>query len=211
MSLHCSFSLTRKQFTLDVKLSTSNNVIAIMGHSGAGKSSLLRCIVGLEKSTRGYCYFRDQCWQDSSRHYFLSTHQRAVGYVSQDVHLFPHLSAKQNLEFGYKRIPTNKRIVQMDQVISWFDISHLIDRDIRKLSGGECQRIAIARSILKSPELLLMDEPFTALDKASRAIIVNGILNYHQLTQAAIIYVTHTEDELFSEQERLIINAGRMT
>lgn len=211
MSLRFAFSLARKQFALDVQFATTaNDIIAIMGPSGAGKTTLLRCIAGLEKRTPGYCYFRDQCWQDSARHYFLPTYHRSLGYVSQEVHLFPHLSIKQNLEFGYKKTARNDRMVELEQVISWFDIKNLLDHDIKKLSGGERQRIAIARAILKSPQLLLMDEPFTALDKDSKSIIVNGILNYLKLAKPLIVYVTHTEDEAFLEQRRLIVKAGKI-
>lgn len=210
MSLHCSFVLTRKEFTLNVNLTTSNNIIAVKGHSGAGKTSLLRCIAGLEKSAAGYCYFNNQCWHDSRRNYFLPANKRSLGYVPQEVHLFPHMSVIKNIAFGYKRVSKNKRIARIDEVISWFGLNDLLDRNIKTLSGGERQRIAIARAILKSPELLLMDEPFTALDKVNKTTIVNGILNYQKLTNVLIIYVAHAEDETFIDQTQLLLHSGKI-
>lgn len=138
-------------FCLDVSLNVSaENVTVVHGPSGCGKTTLLRCLAGLERSASGFVQVGDEIWQDESRKIFLPVHQRSIGIVFQEARLFPHLTVKSNLTYGLNRTPPDKRRLSMDQVVDTLDIGHLLDRSLNGLSGGEQQRIAIGRALLKS-------------------------------------------------------------
>jgi molybdate transport system ATP-binding protein len=172
VSIEACFRLERAGFTLDVDLALpGQGVTAIFGASGSGKTTLLRCIAGLERAP-GALIVKSQPWQHAS--YFMPVHERPLGYVFQEASLFPHLSARRNLEYGMKRVPAAERRVAMEQAVALLGIGPLLDRLPGRLSGGERQRVAIARALLTSPRLLLMDEPLAALDLARK----NEILPY---------------------------------
>ncbi len=193
--IHACFKLERAEFTLDVALHLpATGVTALFGPSGSGKTTLLRCIAGLERAA-GTLSMNGEVWQDDTC--FLATPRRPVGYVFQQAGLFPHLSVRANLEYGYKRIPIAERRVQLDQVVEWMGLSQLIQRnDATALSGGECQRVAIARALLTSPKILLMDEPLAALDNTSKQEILPYLENLHRELEIPVIYVSHALDEV---------------
>ena len=163
------FKLGFADFSLDVDLVLpARGVSAIFGPSGSGKTTLLRCIAGLLRTADAYLRVRDEVWQDGRQ--FVPTHRRALGYVFQEASLLPHLSVRDNLEFGFKRLPATERRVDFEQVVELLGLAHLIGRrDAQALSGGERQRVAIGPALLTSPRLLLMDEPLAALDAARKA------------------------------------------
>ncbi len=166
MSIRARFELRREGFSLDVDLEIpGSGVTALFGPSGCGKTTLLRAIAGLEFEATGTLRVGDAVWQGPER--FLPPHQRPLGYVFQEPSLFAHLDVRRNLEYGRRRLKRPPEI-SLDQVVALLGIGHLLDRRPHQLSGGEQQRVAIARALAVSPEILLLDEPLTALDQARK-------------------------------------------
>ena len=202
--------LDRPGFTLDVDLALpSAGVTALFGHSGSGKTSLLRCIAGLESGAQGHIRFKGKIWQDAGTR--LPTHQRPIGYVFQEASLFPHLSVLDNLRFGQKRSDGASR-VGLEQAIELLGIGHLLDRLPATLSGGERQRVGIARALAVGPELLLMDEPLAALDLKRKREILPYLENLHDELAIPILYVSHAPDEVARLADHLVVlDNGRVT
>ena len=199
------FDLSYPGFTLHAELNVfAHGVIALFGPSGSGKTTLLRCIAGLEPTANGMLQVKDEMWQSGEK--FLPVHRRPLGYVFQEASLFPHLSVRQNLEYGLKRIPSGQRKVQLEQAVEWLGLSKLIERDSPAgLSGGERQRVAIARALLTSPRLLLMDEPLSALDAASKREILPYLERLHSELDIPVIYVSHSLDEVARLADQLVL------
>ncbi len=189
-------------FTLDVDLQLpAQGVTVLFGHSGSGKTTLLRLIAGLQRG-QGRCQFRDQIWQDDTT--FLPVHQRPLGYVFQDANLFPHLTVERNLRFGQSRM-SGKPTIALEQAIELLGLNHLLTRRPDRLSGGEKQRVGIARALAVSPELLLMDEPLAALDLARKQEILPYLERLHQELSIPILYVTHAPDEVARLADHLVM------
>jgi len=203
--IHARFNLTYPGFALDVDMQLpARGVTALFGPSGSGKTTLLRCIAGLERAQGGLLRVKDEVWQENEK--FLATHQRPLGYVFQEASLFPHLSVRRNLEYGMRRTAPNKRKVVLEQVIPWLGLSHLMDRnDISGLSGGERQRVAIGRALLTSPSLLLMDEPLSALDNASKQEIFPYLERLHGELDIPVFYVSHALDEVARLADHMVL------
>jgi len=201
---------SRGAFSLDVKLHIpSQGITALFGHSGSGKTTLLRAIAGLEKCA-GYMHFGKEIWQEQGR-VFLAPEQRPIAYVFQEASLFPHLNVRENLEFGLKRTPAHKQRVDLAETITWLGLDHLLRRSPDGLSGGERQRVAIARALLSSPELLLMDEPLSALDGKARAEIFPYLERLHTELSIPVIYVTHAMEEVARLADHMVqLEAGRV-
>ncbi|HEU0234760.1 MAG TPA: molybdenum ABC transporter ATP-binding protein [Gallionella sp.] len=203
--IHARFDLSYPGFALHAELQVfAHGVIALFGPSGSGKTTLLRCIAGLGRTASGMLQVKDEVWQDGTN--FLPVHQRPLGYVFQEPSLFPHLSVRQNLEYGLKRIPPEQRRVHLEQVVEWLGLSRLIERDSPAgLSGGERQRVAIARALLTSPRLLLMDEPLSALDAASKCEILSYLERLYSELDIPVIYVSHALDEVARLADQLVL------
>lgn len=200
--LHLKYSA----FTLDVDLHLpGRGVSALYGHSGSGKTTCLRCIAGLERAEDGFVQINDQIWQDSRKGLFVPPHKRALGYVFQEASLFPHLSVRANLEFGFKRIPRLQRRVDMAQATELLGIGHLLERHPQHLSGGERQRIGIARALLTSPSLLLMDEPLAALDSQRKGEILPYLERLHDELDIPVLYVSHAQDEVARLADHIVL------
>ena len=160
-------------FNLSVDLVLpGRGVTAIFGPSGSGKTTLLRCIAGLTRAVRARVSLNGECWQDEDRGLFVPTHRRSLGLVFQEPSLFPHLTVRGNLEYGLRRVPKEKRRIDLPEAVEWLGLEALLSRRPDGLSGGERKRVAIARAILTSPVLLLMDEPLAGLDENSRHAIM---------------------------------------
>ncbi|AZE94583.1 Molybdenum ABC transporter ATP-binding protein ModC [Pseudomonas orientalis] len=193
-------------FALDVELQLpGRGVTALYGPSGSGKTSCLRCIAGLERAADGFVQINDEVWQDSRNGLFVPAHKRALGYVFQEASLFPHLSVRENLAFGLKRIPRAQRRVDMAQATELLGIAHLLARDPQHLSGGERQRVGIARALLTSPRLLLMDEPLAALDSQRKNEILPYLERLHYELDIAVLYVSHAQDEVARLADHLVL------
>lgn len=204
MSIQCRFELKRDRFSLKVNLTLPpSGVTVLFGRSGSGKTSLLRCIAGLEQADNGYLNFRGQCWQEGD--FVLPVYQRPLGYVFQEASLFPHLTVQQNLEFGLKRVTAAKRSIPFDEVVSLLGLEPFLSRYPQALSGGQRQRVALGCALLTSPELLLMDEPMASLDSTSKEDIMPYLELLKERLQLPIIYVTHSFDEVTRLADHLVL------
>ncbi|MBA1443755.1 MAG: molybdenum ABC transporter ATP-binding protein [Chromatiales bacterium] len=204
MTIEARFLIERGDFTLDADfIVPAQGISAIFGASGCGKTTLLRAIAGLEQPARGYLKIAGEVWQDGDR--FLPPHQRPLGYVFQEASLFPHLSVRGNLEYGYKRLPPEARRVDFDRAVTLLGIEPLLARRPEGLSGGERQRVAIARALLTSPRLLLMDEPLAALDRQSKREILPFLERLHEELSIPVLYVSHAPDEVARLADQLVL------
>ncbi|MBT2341318.1 MULTISPECIES: molybdenum ABC transporter ATP-binding protein [Pseudomonas] len=209
--IHARFQLKHGDFSLDLDVQLpGRGVTALYGQSGSGKTTCLRCIAGLERPARGFIEVNGQVWQDTERGVFVPPHQRALGYVFQEASLFAHLSVRNNLAFGFKRIAPRQRRVRMDQATELLGIGHLLDRQPHNLSGGERQRVGIARALLTSPQLLLMDEPLASLDTRRKNEILPYLQRLHDELDIPLLYVSHSQDEVARLADHIILlEAGR--
>lgn len=200
------FRLPLGTFTLDAAARIpSRGVTALFGRSGCGKTSLLRCIAGLERAGEAYLSVAGECWHDSTNGFYLPPHRRAIGYVFQEGMLFPHLRVAENLKFGDRRTPPGQRHTNFDQVVQLLGLAPLLDRSPAQLSGGEKQRVAIGRALLNHPRLLLMDEPMAALDRGHKKEILPYLERLHEEASIPIIYVTHDLNELARIADHLVL------
>lgn len=180
-------------------------ISCVTGPSGAGKTTFLRCLAGLERAS-GRLEVNGRLWQDDG--FFLPTHKRPLGYVFQEASLFPHLTVRQNLDYGAKRRHRRggeKGGLDLDHFIAILGIGHLMDRKPETLSGGERQRTALARALAADPEVLLLDEPLAALDQDRKEEILPYLESLRELTMP-IVYVSHAREEI----ERLADTVVRM-
>lgn len=202
--IRASFSLQLESFMLDASFAApATGVTALFGPSGSGKTTLLRCIAGLERAA-GTLHVSGESWQDEKS--FMPIHKRPLGYVFQEASLFPHLSVRANLEYGYRRIASAERKVRLEQVVDWLGLRNLIERkDPAQLSGGERQRVAIGRALLTSPRILLMDEPLSALDSVSKQDILPYLERLHRELKIPVFYVSHALDEVARLADHLVL------
>jgi len=207
-----SFELERNGFRLNAKARLPGmGITALFGRSGSGKTSLLRCIAGLEQAGKGQLTINGKCWQDSAKGLFIPPHQRALGYVFQEAALFPHLRVKANLEYGWQRTPRAEHRGNLNHICDILGIGELLQRYPQQLSGGERQRVALGRALLNSPQLLLMDEPMAALDRPRKAEIMPYLERLHAEADIPILYVTHDLEELARIADHLaLIENGRI-
>ncbi len=212
MSILARFALDRGDFRLDAAFEApGQGVTALFGQSGSGKTTVLRCMAGLERAPQGRLSVNGEDWQDEARGIFIAPHRRPLGYVFQDARLFPHLSVRVNLEYGWSRTPTAQRRLHIDEVIALLGLDPLLARAPASLSGGEQQRVAIGRALLTSPALLMMDEPLASLDARSKAEILPYLERLHAQLAMPIIYVSHALDEVLRLADHLVlIEAGRI-
>jgi molybdate transport system ATP-binding protein len=200
LAIRANFRGTIGKFALEAGFTApAKGVTALFGPSGCGKTTVLRCIAGLLR-INGVCEIDGEVWQDENGA-FLPTHKRPLGYVFQEASLFQHLSVRRNLLFGAPRHNTdgtNGGIV-FDEVVELLGITRLLDRSPRNLSGGERQRVAIGRALLSQPKLLLMDEPLSALDRATKNEILPFLERLRDHLNLPVVYITHD----IAEVERL--------
>jgi molybdate transport system ATP-binding protein len=182
---------------------SESGVTAIFGPSGSGKTTFLRAIAGLDHIPGGQISFQNQVWQDEE--HFLPPHQRPIGYVFQEPSLFPHLNVKENLEYGLNRTSESERRISLDDAVKLLDIGSLLPRLPHTLSGGEQQRVAIARTLAVSPQLLLMDEPLSSLDNRLKQEILPYLESLVKELAIPVIYVSHATDEVARLADNLVI------
>jgi molybdate transport system ATP-binding protein len=179
-------------------------ITALFGPSGAGKTTMLRVIAGLERGARGKLILGESIWQDSETGTFLPPNERRIGYVFQDGRLFSHLSAAGNLRFAARLASPNARF-SFDDVVTALDLGPLLARKPHALSGGEQQRVAMGRALLRDPELMLMDEPLSAMDAKRKSEIVPYVERVAHEFAVPILYVTHTIEEVSRLATKMIL------
>jgi molybdate transport system ATP-binding protein len=201
------FTLAQGSFTLEIHERVTSRIAALFGPSGAGKTTILDAIAGLRRPAAGEIAIGPRVLFSGAHRIDRPPHQRQVGYVTQDVALFPHMNVRRNMEYGRRRNQT----LEIDTVTAMLEIQALLDRGVSMLSGGERQRVALARALMSSPELLLLDEPLTAVDFELRRRILPYLERVRDELGVPIIYVTHDRDELMHLAEHVIvIEAGRV-
>ncbi|MGL6161950.1 molybdenum ABC transporter ATP-binding protein [Microbulbifer sp.] len=213
-SIHTRFLVTfpsagEQPFCLDVDATLpGRGISAIFGHSGSGKTTLLRCIAGLQRNDGARLVVNGDIWQDGRL--FLPAHKRPLGYVFQEASLFPHLSARGNLDYAVKR-GGKRRPELIEHVISLMGIEPILGRYPEQMSGGERQRVAIARALLIRPRLLLMDEPLASLDTARKQEILPYLERLRSEFDIPILYVSHSIDEVARLADHLLVlDRGRV-
>jgi len=198
-------------FVLEIDATMSARVTAIFGPSGAGKTSLLELIAGLRRPTSGSIHLSGTTLADFNTRSFVAPQNRAVGYVPQDGALFPHLSVRKNLRYGFDTRHARPAGLSFEHIVDVLEISPLIDRAIVTLSGGEKQRVALGRALLAAPKLLLLDEPLASLDAALKERLVPYLLRIRDEFTIPMIYVTHSPDEVVALcDDALILRSGKM-
>lgn len=217
-------SLQQGQFTLDVRESSRVEVLGLFGPSGSGKTTLLETIAGLRTPSRGEIRVGGATLFDAARGINLPPRDRHIGYVPQDVLLFPHLDVRSNLRYGARtetgslalserpRVdgPALSERPRVEGLVEILDIGPLLKRRVNNLSGGERQRVAIGRALMTKPALMLLDEPLAAVDRARREQILPYLLRIRRDLHVPLIYVTHDPRELSQIADRvLVIDDGR--
>lgn len=204
MTIEAKFKIQKKNFTLDIDLSIpAKGVTAIFGPSGCGKTTLLRALAGLEPCRDAYLKVGDTTWQQGS--ICVPTHKRSLAYVFQEASLFSHLSVKDNLQYGIKRVCVSERKVSLNRAVELLGIGSLLERRADQLSGGEKQRVAIARALSVSPKILLMDEPLSSLDLPRKREIMPYIESLHSELNIPVIYVSHSPEEVARLADHLVL------
>ena len=206
MTISASFRKKLKYFDLDVSFACQTEKMLVMiGPSGGGKTTVIRMLAGLETPDAGRVVFGDEVWFDSDRHINVKPQKRRLGYVFQDYSLFPHLNLFDNAAFA----AVDKK--EVDELFNLFKIIHLRKRKPHMVSGGERQRCAICQALARHPRLLLLDEPFSALDVVTRRGLREELKSLKETLSCPVIYVTHDINEaLFLADEILPLVEGKI-
>ena len=177
----------------------------LFGHSGAGKTSVLDCIAGIKTPNEGKISLNRTVVFDSQARLDSGPQSRKLAYVFQDLALFPHMTVLENVIFGLANVKDSEAEARSHSVLSRFGIDDLRSRKPRELSGGECQRVALARSLVTDPLALLLDEPLAALDRPTRMKIVDELRSWNEEHRVPILYVTHSVREALALGERVLM------
>lgn len=211
MQLDIDIQHRLRDFELDVQCRTGRGITGLFGPSGAGKTTLLKAIAGIERPKSGRITFNGDTLFCGASKTFVPAHKRCVSVVFQDIRLFPHLSVLGNLRFALRGVPKKQRKIDIKTVVGILELSKLLDRPVNTLSGGQAQRAAIARAVISSPRLLLLDEPISALDAAHRYKILPFLRTIQEKMDLSVIFVSHNLDEILYVTDRLIyIREGKV-
>lgn len=206
-----AFRNEEQPFSLDVEFVADTGFTMLFGASGSGKTTLLDCIAGLRSPTRGRITVGATKLFDSDARVDVPPSRRGVGYLLQSLALFPHLTVQENVRYGLADLSAAERGTRAQEILDLFRISLLAQRRPAELSGGERQRAALARTLVTQPQVLLLDEPLTALDALTKSQILDDLRAWNREHQVPILYVTHQREELFALGERVIaISNGRI-
>jgi len=198
--------LERDRFTLELDLKVDlSEALGIMGATGAGKTTILRVIAGLEPDFLGRVEFCGEIWHDGNRSNRVPTHQRGLGVVFQDGRLLPDRTVESNLAFAQQRAPSVNDRLSYETLTEALDLHHLLAEPAETLSGGERQRVALARALLARPRLLLMDEPLAANDATHRRQLVAHLTKWLPAENIPLVYVSHAGNELVQLTQQLVL------
>jgi molybdate transport system ATP-binding protein len=196
---------TRSSFVLDIAIEIPLGITIVFGPSGAGKSTLLDCIAGLLKPDSGRIEIDSEVLLDVERRIDVPPRKRKIAYVFQTLALFPHMTAEQNVAYGLADMPASQRALRVKAMLEAFRVEQLAKRKAIEISGGEQQRVALARSLATSPRALLLDEPLTALDEGLKKSIMEDLRRWNAAQNIPILYVTHNRAEVDALGERVIV------
>jgi molybdate transport system ATP-binding protein len=206
----------RFPFALDVDIEVPPGITILFGPSGAGKSTLLDCVAGLVRPDAGKISVGEEVLLDAERAVDVPARQRKIAYVFQNLALFPHMTAKQNIAYGIADMHAAEREQRVSAMLEAFRVEKLAGRRPDELSGGERQRVALARSLATSPRVLLLDEPLTALDAGLKKAIMDDLRAWNAAQKIPVLFVTHSRSEVDALGERVIaldqgkvVGAGR--
>jgi len=198
-------------FNLNVHFRALAGFTILFGASGAGKTTLLDCIAGLSDPDDGRIAVGGQDLYDSEKKRNVAAWKRRIGYVHQDLALFPHLTAEENVAYGLRTLSAAERQTRSREMLDAFRIDHLRDRRPAQISGGERQRVALARALVTEPRALLLDEPLAALDRPTKSSLVDDLRQWNQHHRVPILFVTHNNEEVFAlGDEVIVLDGGRI-
>ncbi len=198
-------------FNLNVHFRALAGFTILFGPSGAGKTTLLDCIAGLTPADEGRIAVGGEDLYDSEKNHNVVAWKRRIGYVHQDLALFPHLTAEQNVAYGLRALRASERRSRSREMLALFSIAHLRDRRPAQISGGERQRVALARALVTEPRALLLDEPLAALDRPTKSHLVADLRKWNQQHRVPILFVTHSGEEVFAlGDEVIVLDAGKI-
>ncbi len=211
MQLDVSVQKKLGNFQFNADFSLSGRRIGLFGPSGSGKSTLMHLLAGLLKPDSGRICLDDTPLFDGKAGICLPPDKRRIGVVFQHAHLFPHMSVRRNLLYGWRRTPESERPIQPEAIIEVLNLAHLLDRGVNLLSGGERQRVALARTVLICPRLILMDEPLTGLDEELKFQIIPYLNKVFACFDIPLLFISHSllEMRLMTEQV-LVVENGRV-
>jgi molybdate transport system ATP-binding protein len=192
-------------FVLDVSLDLPPGITILFGTSGSGKSTLLDCIAGLVPPDAGQIKIGDAIVFDSDNRVNTPPQRRRIAYVFQSLALFPHMTVEENVDYGLPHLPPEQRTARIAEVLQAFRVENLRERRPAEISGGEKQRVALARSLVTLPRVLLLDEPLTGLDAELKASIVDDLRAWNAAQKIPVLYVTHTREEVDALGERVVV------
>lgn len=195
-------------FTLDVEWNMDNDLTVIFGYSGAGKSMTLQIIAGLMKPDDGIVVSDGRFFFDSSSNINIPPQERSIGYVFQDLALFPHMTVAQNIQYGGNGLPKNEKNRLAAEMIEQFRLQGLENKLPSEISGGQKQRVAFARALMRKPAMLLLDEPFSALDNPLRIEMRKLLKDIRRAFGIPVVLVTHDLTEALTMADRLIVYSG---
>jgi molybdate transport system ATP-binding protein len=202
---------TSMPFSLDVSAEFPKGVTVLFGPSGSGKSTVLDCIAGLQRPDAGSIRLGATILFDGAAGKSLRPAERKIAYVFQTLALFPHLTVEENVAYGLHALPHAEQAARVESGLRSFRVEGLRGRKPSQISGGEKQRVALARSLVTQPRALLLDEPLTGLDAGLKSAIMDDLREWNQANGIPIVYVTHTQEEVLSLGERVVgLEAGRV-
>ncbi len=201
-ALSATIRLRRGEFAVDVELVVPPGITCLMGPSGSGKSTVLAVVAGLTVPDRGRVAIGSEVWLDREKAIEVPVHHRRLSYVFQNLALFPHMSALHNVEYGMSDVAQPARTKRAQALLDRVGVGHLAKRRPRTYSGGEAQRVALARALARAPRLVLLDEPFSALDRELRAQLTQLVRELVAELAVPLIHVTHSiaEARLLADQ-----------
>ncbi|MDQ6893955.1 MAG: molybdenum ABC transporter ATP-binding protein [Acidobacteriota bacterium] len=198
-------------FLLDVGFSVPPGITIVFGPSGSGKTTMFRCISGLVRPDSGRIAAGDHVFFDSEARVDESVGRRSIGYLFQSLALFPHLNVEANVRYGLSKLDERERSERTEEILESFRIAHLRTRLPGEISGGERQRVALARSLVLRPRVLLLDEPLTALDAPTKSRIIADLRVWNDRRRVPILYATHSHAEVFALGEQaIVLEAGKI-
>lgn len=212
MSIEIEITKKLSNFTLNISLSTGNIRAGLLGASGCGKSMTLKCIAGIETPDKGRIVINGRTVFDSEKHINIKPQERKCGFLFQNYALFPTMTVRENIEQVLYRLPADERIKKTDEMLNRFGIKNLADQKPQRLSGGQQQRAALARMMVLQPEIIMLDEPFSALDSFLKQQVETNVMQLLSDFKGTLLFVSHNRDEVFRIcKEMFIISNGNIS